>query len=674
VRSGWRRPELATLTLALASVFSLNCSRAAAPLPLPQSSSVTITEWPAYGGDVGGQRFVDVDAITRANVGELAPAWTYRHGEVSDGKGDIPSTTSFQNTPILVDGTLYVCTPFNRVIALDPATGEERWAYDPKVDLSGHYANQLICRGVATWKDVDAALDSPCRQAVFTGTNDARLIKLDANTGVTCAPFGEGGQVDLNPDAGEQRWKGEYQVTSPPAVLGDIVIVGSAVSDNARTDAPSGVVRGFDARTGALRWAFDLAPPEFDYENGLTSSAGYALGTPNVWAPMSVDVPRGLVFVPTGNAAPDYYHGADLYEMNYYGSSVVALRADTGDVVWHFQFVHGDLWDFDTPAQPVLTTITVDGAPRDALVQATKMGLLFVLDRETGAPLLDVEERAVPTAGAAPGEIVSPTQPFPKTPILVRDSISPDDAWGLTPWDRGKCRDEIAAYRFDGMYTPPSLQGSIMYPGNAGGSNWGGISVDPQRQIALVRSSDIAWTVKLIPRADFESEREAHRGHEHGPQIGTPYGMRRKLLMSPLGLPCVAPPWGTLSAVDLRTGAIRWQVPLGTARDIAPIPWPAWLPLPIDDGVPGTGGAISTSAGVTFIGAAMDDYLRAFDSETGEELWKGRLPAGGQATPMTYRVVFEDGSARQYVVIAAGGHARAGTKLGDYVVAFALEE
>jgi quinoprotein glucose dehydrogenase len=438
------------------------------------------------------------------------------------------------------------------------------------------------------------------------------------------------------------------------------------VSDNARIDAPSGVVRGFDARDGRLRWAFDLAPPDFDYETGLVSDAGYALGTPNVWAAMSVDAERGLVFIPTGNAAPDYYHG-ERRAMNHYGSSVVALRGATGEVVWSFQTVHDDLWDFDVPAQPTLTTIEIDGEPRAALVQTTKMGLLFVLDRETGEPLLGVEERPVPTAGAAPGEVISPTQPFPATPILVRDQISPDDAWGLTPWDRGKCRELIAAYRFDGMYTPPSLQGSIMYPGNAGGSNWGGIAVDPQRQLALVRSSNLPWVVRLIPRADFHAEREADRGHEYGPQIGTPYGMRRDMLVSPLGLPCVPPPWGTLAAVDLRSGQIRWQVPHGTIRDLAPVP------IPLTLGIPGLGGPMVTETGLVFIAAAMDDYLRAFDTETGEELWKARLPAGGQATPMGYQVEFEDGSARQYVLIAAGGHGRAGTTLGDHVVAFALE-
>jgi quinoprotein glucose dehydrogenase len=644
-------------------VLAAGCSPTV--LPVSESPVIKVSEWPAYGGDQGGQRYADLEVIQPENVASLGVAWSYRHGDVADGEGEVRSETAFELTPILVDGTLYLCTPFNRVIALDPATGAERWTHDPKIDLTGRYANQLICRGVAAWKDSSAQGAEACGRTIFTATNDARLIALDASTGEPCPGFGTAGEVDLNPGTGEQNWKGEYQVTSAPAVVGDVVVVGSAVSDNARIDAPSGVVRGFDARSGALRWAWDLAPPGFDYENGLVSDGGYALGTPNVWGPMSVDPDRGLVFVPTGNAAPDYYHG-ERHEMNHYGSSVVALRGETGEVAWSFQTVHDDLWDFDVPAQPTLTTITIDGEARPALVQATKMGLLFVLDRETGEPLLPTEERPVP-GGGAPGEVISPTQPFPVTPILVRDSITPDDAWGLTPWDRGDCRDQIEALRFDGMYTPPSLQGSIMYPGNAGGTNWGGIAVDPVRQVALVRSTDLAWIVRLIPRAEFQSERDENPGHEHGPQIGTPFGMRRDMLMSPLGLPCVAPPWGTLASVDLTTGAVRWQVPHGSVRDIAPIP------APFEWGVPGLGGPLVTRTGLTFIAGAMDQFLRAFDTETGEELWRGRLPAGGQATPMSYSVEFEDGSVRQYVVIAAGGHGRSGTKLGDHVVAFALD-
>jgi quinoprotein glucose dehydrogenase len=660
------RPRLAALLVGLAPLVALtSCS--APSLPEPDAAVVSISEWPEYGGDLGGQRFARLDGITPDNVSSLAHAWTHRSGDVSDGRGEVPTTSAFENTPILVDGTLYFCTPFNRVIALDPVTGDERWSFDPKIDLTGRYANQLICRGVTSWRDPRAEEGALCAHTIFTATSDARLIALDAPTGQPCLGFESEGEIDLNAGPGEQQWKGEYAVTSPPVVARGHVIVGSAVGDNQRIDAPSGVVRGYDARSGELRWAWDLAPPGFDYETGLVSDAGYALGTPNVWAPMSVDERRGLVFVPTGNASPDYYHG-ERSEMNHYGSSVVALHAESGKVAWHFQTVHDDLWDFDVPAQPTLTTIDVDRRPRDVLVQATKMGLLFVLDRETGKPIRPIEERPVPTSGAGEGEVISPTQPFPAIPILVRHELAPDDAWGVTPWDRGACRDAIESLRFDGMYTPPSEQGSIMYPGNAGGSNWGGIAVHADRQIALVRSTDVPWVVQLIRREDFQAVREANPGQEVSPQAGTPYGMWRRMLVSPLGFPCIPPPWGTLSAVDLRKGEILWQVPHGSVRDLAPVP------IPLTWGVPGLGGPIVTSTGVAFIAGAMDDYLRAFSLESGEELWKGRLPAGGQATPMTYRVELEDGRVRQYVVIAAGGHGRAGTTLGDSLVAFALEQ
>jgi quinoprotein glucose dehydrogenase len=383
-----------------------------------------------------------------------------------------------------------------------------------------------------------------------------------------------------------------------------------------------------------------------------------------VWAPMAGDPERDLLFVPTGNTSPDYYGGhRDAIET--YASSVVALHGASGDVLWSFQTVHHDLWDYDVPAQPTLFSLARDGGRIPALVQATKMGLLFVLDRGDGTPLFGVEERPVPE-GAVAGERLAPTQPFPlKPPPLVRHTLAPDDAWGFTPLDRGACRERIEERRSEGIYTPPSLEGSVMYPGNAGGSNWGGVAVDVERQILVANVIDVPWVVTLIPRADYERERRGHPDVEISPQWGTPFAMRRELLLSPLGVPCNAPPWGTLAAVDLASGALRWQVPLGTIRDLAP------LPLPIELGVPNLGGPLVTASGLVFIGAAVDDYLRAFDVETGEELWKGRLPAGGQATPMTYRA--REGG-RQYVVIAAGGHARMGSRLGDALVAFALPD
>ncbi len=619
------------------------------------------SEWPAYGGDRGGQRYAVLDEITPENVGALEEAWTFHTGDVSDGTGEITATSAFELTPILVEGLLYGCTPFNRVFALDPASGERRWLFDPEIDLSARYANQLVCRGVAHWRDVGAAPGSPCASRIFTATNDARLLALDAATGLRCQDFGTGGEIPLQPAAGETRWDGEYQVTSPPAILGDRVVVGSAVSDNHRTTAPSGVVRAFDARSGRELWAWDLAPPGFDPAREPTSPAGHALGTPNVWAPMSVDPGRDLVFVPTGNAANDYYRG-ERADANHYGSSVVALRGASGEVAWHFATVHRDLWDYDVPAQPTLTRIAHDGGSAPAVVQATKMGLLFVLHRETGEPLHPVEERPVPQDGA-PGEQLSPTQPFPvRPPPLVRHALTSADAWGLTVWDRNACRDLVSSLRSEGIYTPPTVAGSVAIPGNAGGANWGGVAVHPERQVAVVNVIELPFGVRLVPRERYDDQRSELHG-EFAPPSGTPFALHRFRLLSPLGLPCNPPPWGSLAAVDLAAGEILWQVPLGTVRDIAPVP----LPLPF--GVPSLGGPAITSSGVVFIAAAMDDYLRAFDLGSGQELWRARLPAGGQATPMLYRV-----GRRPYVVVAAGGHARAGTRLGDALVAFSLPD
>jgi len=614
------------------------------------------SDWPAYGRDGGGSRYSPLADVTRSNITQLKVAWIYR-------TGDTPTKTqgsSFEATPILVDGTLYLSTPFNKIIALDPETGAERWRFDPQLDTSVRYSD-FTSRGVSTWLDPNRGAGEPCHRRIFHATKDSRLIALDAATGKPCADFGANGEVDLGAGVGKVHvW--EYGVTSPPAIIDDLVIVGSNVADNQRVDAPSGVVRAFDARTGALRWGWDPIPPSARDTRPVAPDARFRLGTANAWSIISVDPDRHLVFVPTGNTAPDYF-GGNRGDSDYYSSSVVALRAATGEVVWRFQTVHHDLWDYDVPAQPTLMHVRRDGADIPAVAQATKMGHLFILDRETGAPLLSIEERPVPQTDV-PGEYTSATQPFPiAPPPLVPARLTPDDAWGLTPWDRGRCRDRIASMRSEGIFTPPSIKGSVMFPGNAGGTNWGGVAFDPQHGLVLVNQSSVPFAVRLIPRDQYDAEKGAHPSLEISPQLGTPYGMVREPLLSPLGIPCSPPPWGTLAAVDAATGAIRWQVPFGTTRDIFPIP------IAMNWGVPNIGGPMVTAGGLVFIGAAMDNYLRAFDVETGTELWKGRLPAGGQATPMTYRV-HENG--KQYIVIAAGGHARMGSTLGDYVVAYAL--
>ena len=610
--------------------------------------------WPHWGGDAGGMRYAALDEITPQNVSELKELWTWRHGDVSDGSAPFQTTSAFQLTPLLVEGTLYGCTPFSRVFALDPLTGEERWIFDPEIDSHALWANQLVCRGVVSWIDPQAEAGAPCRHRILTNTVDARLFALDAATGKPCEGFGNAGRVDLNPGVGDQRWKGEYQLTSAPTLAGDLVVVGSAVCDGQRIEAPSGVIRAFDVRTGEMAWAWDLAPP--DEPGGKRDpESGWMLSTPNVWAPMSYDPARDLLFVPTGNPTPDYT-SAHRQGLDHYGSSTVALHARTGKLAWAFQTVHHDVWDLDVPAQPVLFPLRRGGSVIPALVQPTKSSHLFILDRRNGTPLFPVEERPVPQAGEK-DFVLSPTQPFPvKPPPLMRMGITPEEAWGLTFWDRGKCRERIEALRFDGAFTPPTVQGSIMIPGNAGGSNWGGVAIDPERQLLLANVMDLPWVVTLYPRAEFEKARaEGRSGVEFAPQEGTAWGMSREMLASPFGIPCNAPPWGTLNAIDLQTGDLRWSVTIGD------------LPLIGSIGLPNLGGPLITKSGLVFLAATFDSAFRAFDIETGEVLWKTELPAGGQAVPMTYQV-----AGRQVVVIAAGGYGRIPVDMGDSLVAYAL--
>lgn len=620
-------------------------------------------DWPAYGGDAGGARWSPHAGIDRGNVARLEVAWSIRTGDL-DVVPPPPPHMAFQATPILVNGLLVLPTPLGRVLALDPETGAERWRFDATART--REVPEFTSRGVAAWTDPQAPADAPCATRIFAATVESRLFAIDAATGRGCPDFGGDGDVSLREGVGEIRpW--EYTISSPPAVAGDLVIVGSAMSDNQRVDAPKGIVRAYDARTGALRWAWDPIPrsDEDPAHAGWRSQQAARTGAANAWSILSLDPERDLLFVPTSSPSPDYYGGERLGD-NRYANSVVALRASTGALVWHFQTVHHDLWDYDVPAQPVLTTVVRDGAEVPAVVQATKMGHLFVLHRETGAPLFPVEERPVP-ASDVPGEEAWPSQPFPLLPPpLAAQRLRPEDAWGLTPWDRGRCRAQIEALRNEGIFTPPSLGGTLMFPGNAGGSNWGSVAIDPGRRLVLLNQTNLAFVVRLIPRAEFAREKQAGRGplglREFAPQEGTPYALVRQPLQSPLLLPCNPPPWGTLAAVSLDDGAIRWQVPLGSAPDRIPVS------LPIRPGLPNLGGPLATAGGLVFVAAAMDGVLRAFDVETGAELWSDRLPAGGNATPMSYL----GSSGRQYVVIAAGGHGKLGTRRGDHVVAYAL--
>ncbi|UCF20887.1 MAG: pyrroloquinoline quinone-dependent dehydrogenase [Gemmatimonadota bacterium] len=656
----WLAASLAGAAAVILAISVLSDSRPATPMGGP------ISGWPAYGGDPHGTRFSPLTQVNRENVKYLEVAWTHRTGDVSDGS-TYPSKSSFEATPILFDGTLYISTPFSRVIALDPETGSERWSYDPRIDLTERYSESLVSRGVEAWQDPEGAEGELCQKRIFFATLDARLLALDATEGRLCQDFGVAGEVDLKVGVGEIE-AGQYEVTSPPIAVGGVVVVGSAQGDNRRIEVEKGDVRAFDARTGELRWSFAPVPREPDspgWKEWNEESARHT-GAANAWAPLAADPDRDLVFVPTGSAAPDFY-GGERPGSNVFANSVVALRASTGAVIWHYQVVHHDLWDYDIASQPTLISVRRDGLEIPALAQATKMGHIFILHRETGVPLFPVEERQVP-ASDVPGEAAWPTQPFPVSPApLLPSTLTPDSAWGLTPWDRRRCRERLESLRYDGIFTPPSLAGTLEYPSMIGGANWGGVAADHQRRLLVVNLNRFASWVRLIPRAEFDSVRRAPDAEgSFTAQQGTPYGMNREGgLVGPLGVPCTPPPWGLLVALDFDTGELRWQVPLGTIRDVAP------LPLPVAWGTPNLGGPIVTAGGLVFIGAAMDDYLRAFDVDTGEELWKGRLPAGGQATPMTYRLRPEG---KQFVVIAAGGHGGLETKLGDYLVAFALPE
>jgi quinoprotein glucose dehydrogenase len=570
---------------------------------------------------------------------------------------------------------MFISTPLGRVMALDPETGRELWKFDPQVDRNitfGDFTN----RGVSYWVDTrrPAAPSATCVRRVIVATIDGRLIALDAERGTPCAGFGAGGTVNLRASLrNEPDEASEYEVTSPPSVINDLIVVGSAVADNNRTDAASGEVRAFDARTGSLRWTWDPVPQDSMDAAWRTwiGPRAHSTGAANAWSVIAADPARDLVFVPTGSASPDYFGGERLGD-NRYANSVVALRASTGRVVWHFQVVHHDLWDYDVASPPALVTLRKDGREIPVVLQATKTGQLFVLDRDTGVPVFPVEERPVPASDVA-GERASPTQPFNAVlPPLSPQRLTPDDAFGATASDRAACRARIEGLRNEGPFTPPSERGTLVYPSSIGGAHWGGVTFDPVRQVVVAPVNRIPIEVKLIRREKFDRHTVTDAAETRGPGAqytdmrGTPYVMRRQFMFGPGGAPCSPPPFGSLVAIDLNSGTKKWDVPLGT---LGPM-----LPAGVDSaqaaalGSVNLGGAISTAGGVVFIGAALNHALRAYDVETGRELWKGKLPAGAKATPMTFRGP-RDG--RQYVVVAAGGDGELWGS-ADAIVAFRL--
>jgi quinoprotein glucose dehydrogenase len=582
-----------------------------------------------------GAKYSPLDQINTANVTQLQPAWTFHTGDLYLGNrgGFRGRASAFETTPLYADGKLFITTGFCRVLALDPVTGRQIWAFDPKIDIKAGYGD-FANRGVATWV-------SGGKRRLFIATIDARLIALDAADGHVITSFGRKGTVDLTQGLRipvRSQSPEEYEETSPPAVIGDLVIVGSGVSDNGRTDMPSGEVRAYDVRSGKLVWTFDPLP-------------GTRTGGANAWTLITPDPPNNLVFVPTGSPSPDYF-GGERKGDNRYANSVVALNARTGKMAWFFQTVHHDLWDYDVASQPAL--ITAKGRP--AVAVTSKTGNIFILDRLTGKPVFGVEERPVPKTDV-PGEESSPTQPFATLP--VRRGADRIEAWGPDEATRKWCAEAISQLRYEGVFTPPSLKGSLVYPGNVGGMAWGGVAFDPRTGTLIVPDNRLAAVVRLMPRADLKQAAEERKDWETAPQSGTPYGMQRTFLLSPTGSPCTPPPWGVIAAVDMNSGLMKWETPMGN------IPFAGGRP---EFGSIALGGPIATAGGLTFMGATLDPYLKAWDTATGKLLWQGELPTSARATPMTFRG--PDG--RQYVVIAAGGHDVANAKLGDSLVAFAL--
>ncbi|MEX5409432.1 glucose/quinate/shikimate family membrane-bound PQQ-dependent dehydrogenase [Atlantibacter hermannii] len=629
-------------------------------------------DWPAYGRNQEGQRFSPLKQINADNVHELKEAWTFQTRDVKLPTD--PGEITNEVTPIKVGDTLYLCSAHQRLFALDAATGKEKWHFDPQLNANPSFQH-VTCRGVS-YHEARADSASPdvvadCPRRIILPVNDGRLFAINADNGKLCETFANKGILNLQTNQ-PVTTPGMYEPTSPPIVTDKIIVIAGAVTDNYSTREPSGVIRGFDVNTGDLVWAFD---PGAKDPNAIPSDEHhFSLNSPNSWAPAAYDAQLDLVYLPMGVSTPDIWGGNRTEEQERYASSIVALNASTGKLAWAYQTVHHDLWDMDMPSQPTLADITdKNGNVVPVIYAPAKTGNIFVLDRRDGKLVVPAPEKPVPQ-GPAKGDRLSPTQPFSELSFRPTKDLSGADMWGATMFDQLVCRVMFHQLRYEGIFTPPSEQGTLVFPGNLGMFEWGGISVDPSRQVAIANPIALPFVSKLMPRGPdnpMEPSETPHAasGQETGiqPQYGVPYGVTLNPFLSPFGLPCKQPAWGYISALDLKTNEVVWKKRIGTPRDSLPFSLP--FPLPFNLGMPMLGGPISTAGNVLFVGATADNYLRAYNMTNGEKLWEGRLPAGGQATPMTYEV-----NGKQYVVISAGGHGSFGTKMGDYIVAFALPD
>ncbi|KMK18824.1 glucose dehydrogenase [Pluralibacter gergoviae] len=633
-------------------------------------SRIADGDWPAYGRNQEGQRWSPLKQINADNVHQLKEAWVFRTGDVK--RETDPGEITNEVTPIKVGDTLYLCTAHQMLFALDAASGKEKWRFDPQLKTDPSFQH-VTCRGVsyheakAESAPADAVADCPRR--ILLPVNDGRLFAINAETGKPCESFANKGELDLQKHQ-PVTTPGMYEPTSPPIVTDTTIVIAGAVTDNFSNREASGAIRGFDVNTGKLLWVFD--PGAKDPNAIPADEHSFTLNSPNSWAPAAYDAKLDIVYLPMGVTTPDIWGGHRTPEQERYASAVLALNAITGKLAWSYQTVHHDLWDMDLPAQPTLADITVDGKTVPVIYAPAKTGNIFVLDRRTGQPVVPAPEKPVPQ-GPAKGDRLSPTQPFSDLSFRPEKNLSGKDMWGATMFDQLMCRVIFHRLRYEGIFTPPSEQGTLVFPGNLGMFEWGGISIDPHRQVAISNPMALPFVSRLIPRGPGNPieppEGAKGSGTESGiqPQYGVPFGVTLNAFLSPIGLPCKQPAWGYISALDLKTNKVAWKKRIGTPTDNMGFTLP--FKLPFNMGMPMLGGPISTAGNVLFIAATADNYLRAYNMTNGKRLWEGRLPAGGQATPMTYEV-----NGKQYVVISAGGHGSFGTKMGDYIVAYALPD